>query len=166
MKKQISAAMMIFAMIAAPVTAQELDKRAFEAQVFDVQADKPLQLAELSKQEMKETEGAAGPLVVGLGYLAKSGTFVATRYATPRVAANLLRNGSYQAAHVARANQAKSLAAQVHGRNNILRHGPSGHVNKPVNYSHFQAAKPNPNLSSSRAHVFYGRQLTKNPKFK
>lgn len=59
MKKQISAAVMIFSIIAAPSMAQGVDKQAFEAKVFDVQADKPLQLAELSKQEMKETEGAA-----------------------------------------------------------------------------------------------------------
>ncbi|WP_373747231.1 hypothetical protein [Neisseria dentiae] len=59
MKKQISAAVMIFSIIAAPSMAQGVDKQAFEAKVFDVQADKPLQLAELSKKEMKETEGAA-----------------------------------------------------------------------------------------------------------
>ncbi|WP_165087858.1 class IIb bacteriocin, lactobin A/cerein 7B family [Neisseria yangbaofengii] len=65
MKKQISAAVMIFAMIAAPSMAQSMDKQAFETQVFEVQPDKPLQLAELSKQEMKETEGAVAPWVVG-----------------------------------------------------------------------------------------------------
>ncbi len=47
--------------------AQGVDKQAFEAKVFDVQADKPLQLAELSKQEMKETEGAFAPLAIALG---------------------------------------------------------------------------------------------------
>ncbi|WP_226883416.1 wall-associated protein precursor [Neisseria yangbaofengii] len=59
MKKQFSAAMMIIVMLASPVMAQGVGKQEFEAKVFDVQADKPLQLAELSKQEMKETEGAA-----------------------------------------------------------------------------------------------------------
>lgn len=65
MKKQISAAVMIFSIIAAPSMAQGVDKQAFEAKVFDVQAAKPLQLAELSKQEMKETEGAWVPLLAG-----------------------------------------------------------------------------------------------------
>ncbi len=65
MKKQLTAAMMILSMIAAPSMAQGLDKQAFEAKVFEVQADKPLQLAELSKQEMKETEGAWAPFVLG-----------------------------------------------------------------------------------------------------
>lgn len=163
MKKQITAAMMILTMIAAPTLANSFDNQTFENQVFHTQADTPMELAELSQEEMKETEGAMAPLVA-LGYLTRIGTFVAARYATPRVAASLLRNGSYQAAHVARANQAKNLAAQVHGRNNILRHGPSGHVNGTVNYSHYQVAKPNLNLSSSRAHIFYGRQLAKTPK--
>lgn len=76
MKKQISV-LMIFSVMAAPVMAQEANKQPlklntddkvqtlltenpmkFEHQVFDVKQDKPMQLAELSQKEMKETEGA------------------------------------------------------------------------------------------------------------
>ncbi len=45
--------------------ANGLDNQAFESQVFHTQADAPMQLAELSPQEMKETEGAFLPLVAG-----------------------------------------------------------------------------------------------------
>ena len=58
MKKQITAAMMILTMIAAPAMANSMDNQAFENQVFHTQADTPMQLAELSQKEMKETEGA------------------------------------------------------------------------------------------------------------
>lgn len=63
MKKQITAAMIIFAMIASPAMAKGLDNQAFAAKVFDTEAGKTMQLAELSAQEMKETEGAALPFV-------------------------------------------------------------------------------------------------------
>ncbi|MFC5920143.1 hypothetical protein ACFPVS_05165 [Neisseria weixii] len=45
--------------------------------MFEVQTDKPLQLAELSKQEMKETEGKFIPL--GLA-VAGGGVFAAWKY--------------------------------------------------------------------------------------
>lgn len=48
MKKQITAAMMILTMIAAPAMANSMDNQAFENQVFHTQADTPMQLAELS----------------------------------------------------------------------------------------------------------------------
>lgn len=57
MKKQITAAMMILAIIAALATAGSVDNQAFEDQVFHTRADAPMQLAELSQKEMKETEG-------------------------------------------------------------------------------------------------------------
>ena len=84
MKKQITAAMMILTMIAAPALANSMENQAFENQVFHTQADTPMQLAELSQKEMKEAEGAMAPLVA-LGYLTMIGTFVAARYATPVV---------------------------------------------------------------------------------
>ena len=65
MKKQITAAMMILTMIAAPTMANSMDNQAFENQVFHTQADTPMQLAELSQKEMKETEGEWIPNVVG-----------------------------------------------------------------------------------------------------
>lgn len=65
MKKQITAAMMILTMIATPVMANSMDNQAFEDQVFHTQADAPMQLAELSQKEMKETEGEWIPNAVG-----------------------------------------------------------------------------------------------------
>ena len=65
MKKQITAAMMILTMIAAPALANSMDNQAFENQVFHTQADTPMQLAELSQKEMKETEGEFLPLLAG-----------------------------------------------------------------------------------------------------
>ena len=65
MKKQITAAMMILTMIAAPAMANSMDNQAFENQVFHTQADTPMQLAELSQKEMKETEGEWIPNAVG-----------------------------------------------------------------------------------------------------
>lgn len=72
MKKQITAAMMILTMIAAPAMANSMDNQAFENQVFHMQADTPMQLAELSQKEMKETEGAwianaVGGIMGGVG---------------------------------------------------------------------------------------------------
>ncbi len=72
MKKQITAAMMILTMIATPVMANSIDNPAFENQVFHTQADTPMQLAELSQKEMKETEGAwianaVGGIMGGVG---------------------------------------------------------------------------------------------------
>lgn len=55
----------MLAMLTSPVMAQSLDNQAFEAKVFHSDADKPMQLAELSAKEMKETEGAVAPWVVG-----------------------------------------------------------------------------------------------------
>ena len=65
MKKQITAAMMILTMIATPIMANSMDNQAFENQVFHTQADTPMQLAELSQKEMKETEGEWIPNAVG-----------------------------------------------------------------------------------------------------
>lgn len=64
MKKQITAAVMMLSMIA-PAMANGLDNQTFENQVFHTRADAPMQLAELSQKEMKETEGAFLPIVAG-----------------------------------------------------------------------------------------------------
>lgn len=63
MKKQLTA-LMVLSMLAAPVMAQSLDNQAFEAQVFHNETAQPMQLGELSAQEMKETEGAWIPLAI------------------------------------------------------------------------------------------------------
>lgn len=65
MRKQITAAMMILTMIAAPAMANSMENQVFENQVFRTQAGTPMQLAELSPQEMKDTEGAVAPWVAG-----------------------------------------------------------------------------------------------------
>ncbi|HEZ2051809.1 TPA: wall-associated protein precursor [Neisseria meningitidis] len=75
MKKQITAAVMMLSMIA-PAMANGLDNQTFENQVFHTQADAPIQLAELSQKEMKETEGAAlwfAPVLAGGGRFALTG---------------------------------------------------------------------------------------------
>ncbi len=56
--------MMILTMIAAPAMANSMDNQTFENQVFHTRADAPMQLAELSQKEMKETEGAFLPLAI------------------------------------------------------------------------------------------------------
>lgn len=75
MKKQLTA-LMILSMLAAPVMAQSLDNQAFEAQVFHSETAQPMQLGELSAQEMKETEGAAlwfAPIIAGGARFALTG---------------------------------------------------------------------------------------------
>jgi hypothetical protein len=64
MKKQITEATMMLSIIA-PAMANGLDNQAFEKYVFHTQADAPMQLAELSQKEMKETEGEWIPNAVG-----------------------------------------------------------------------------------------------------
>ena len=76
MKKQLTT-LMVLSMLAAPVMAQSLDNQAFEAQVFHNETAQPMQLGELSAQEMKETEGNFLPL--GL-VVAGSGAFGAWKY--------------------------------------------------------------------------------------
>ncbi len=63
MKKQITAAVMMLSMIA-PTMANSMDNQIFENQVFHTRADAPMQLAELSQKEMKETERAFLPLAI------------------------------------------------------------------------------------------------------
>ena len=82
MKKQITAAMMILTMIAAPTMANSMNNQAFENQVFHTQADMPMQLAELSQKEMKETEGEFLPLAILGGAAIGMWTQHAISYAT------------------------------------------------------------------------------------
>lgn len=94
MKKQMTAVMMMLAMAATPVLAQNPAQGAFETRVFHTEAGNPMQLAELSAQEMKETEGAALWFVPALGAAAATGFRFAvtgfTRHASHQVIA---RNG-------------------------------------------------------------------------
>ena len=112
MKKQITAAMMILTMIAAPALANSMENQAFENQVF-------------------HTEGAAAPLVA-IGIL-HAGRFLAQRWVTQRVAAQALSRGANVYARTSQ--QARAVANQAWGRQNVIRHGQ-----KEIhsNYSHFQ----------------------------
>lgn len=79
MKKQITAVMMMLAMAATPVLAQNPAQGAFETRVFYTEEGNPMQLAELSAQEMKETEGALLPfaaVVLGGGAVGAWGNHI------------------------------------------------------------------------------------------
>ncbi|ARB72058.1 TPA: hypothetical protein WH558_000628 [Neisseria meningitidis] len=145
MKKQITAAVMMLSMIA-PAMANSMDNQTFENQVFHTQADAPVQLAELSQKEMKETEGAAAPLVA-IGIL-HAGRFLAQRWVTQRVAAQALSRGANVYARTSQ--QARAVANQAWGRQNVIRHGQ-----KEIhsNYSHFQNSS-----QKIRGHAFYGNK--------
>ncbi|WP_373761873.1 hypothetical protein [Neisseria dentiae] len=76
MKKQFSA-LLVLSALSTPLMAQSLNHQAFEVAVFHTEAGKPMQLAELSAQEMKATEGKFIPL--GLA-VAGGGAFAAWKY--------------------------------------------------------------------------------------
>ena len=100
-------------------------------------------------KEMLATEGEAAPLV---GILAWNGArWVVTRYVSRRVAVSAARRGC--TLYCKNASQAKSIARQAYGRNNVLRHGPNAHKRNPAHYSHYQ-----PRSQKQRGHVFYGRR--------
>ncbi|WP_455019284.1 hypothetical protein [Neisseria sicca] len=124
MKKQITAAMMILTMIAAPAMANSMDNQAFENQVFHTQADTPMQLAELSQKEMKETEGAFLPIVAGAlmgGAISawanhgiskiKTGQFASTRSTLAATAGGMI-GGGYSSAMLRGAGIATSAFAR------------------------------------------------------
>jgi len=119
MKKQITAAMMILTMIAAPAMANSMDNQAFENQVFHTQADTPMQLAELSQKEMKETEGAW----VALAWRGVTVIIEGSKLSQGQ-AVNVLRNGG----NVITNNQRYSakLAQNAWGKNNVIRHDAHG----------------------------------------
>ena len=108
------------------------------------------EIALLSDQEMADTEGNLAPLIA-IGVL-HGGRFIVTRYVSRRIAVSALQRGCN--VYCSRSSTARSLARQAFGRNNVIRHGPSGHVRSPVHYSHYQRARGG-NFSN---HVFYGRR--------
>lgn len=120
---------------AAPVAtfAQEDINTVFE------QADKPLQLAALSSQEMKETEGAIAPLVA-IGYMTAT-RFIVQRYVTQSVARSMVRSG----AHGVMANT-RAQAANIAGRGGIREF----HAGPGARYTHYHTANRN------GSHVWYG----------
>lgn len=159
MKKQITAAMIIFAMIGTPAMAQGLDNQAFAGKVFHTEAGKSMQLAELSAQEMRETEGEAAPLVA-IGLMA-GGRFIAQRWVTQSVARNMVRsagNNAFRNGTLRYASgkkqvwgvmaNSRSQARAIAGNTRIR----ELHTRKPgTHYRHYHTSTRN------GAHVWYGR---------
>ena len=148
MKKQITAAMMILTMIATPVMANSMDNPAFENQVFHTQADTPMQLAELSQKEMKETEGAWVALAWrGVTVMSRGFTHIIKGSKLSQgQAVNVLRNGG----NVITNNQRYSakLAQNAWGKNNVIRHDAhSTHKSYMPHYQH--------KSSKVTGHTFY-----------
>lgn len=150
MKKQITA-LMVLSLMAAPVMAQDLRNQAFEAQVFHTEAGKPMQLAELSAKEMKETEGAVAPLVA-VGLMA-GGRFIAQRWVTQSVARNMVRSAGNNALRTGNGRvwgvmaNSRSQARAIAGNSRIREFHP-GSGNR---YTHYHT---NPRNGS---HVWYGK---------
>ena len=151
MKKQITAAMMILAIIAAPATAGSVDNQAFESKVFHTKADMPMQLEELSQKEMKETEGAVAPLVaVGLMV---GGRFIAQRFVTQTVARNIVRSAATNATRTGNGQiwgvmaNTRSQARAIAGNSRIREFHP-GSGNR---YTHYHTDPRN------GSHVWYGK---------
>jgi hypothetical protein len=126
-----------------------------EISAMFAQHGEPLELAALSQEEMNETDGAVAPLVA-LGII-HAGRFVAQRWVTQRVAAQVLARGNFSnptfGAWSQTSQQARAVANQAWQRSNVIRHGPTGHVNSKVNYSHYQHSR-----NSIGGHSYYGRQ--------
>jgi len=103
-------------------------------------SDKPMQLAALSQQEMRETEGAVAPLVA-IGVM--TGTrFIAQRWVTQRVAQTMVQRG---ATNVWAPN--RSIANNIAGRGAIREF----HAGPGARYTHFHTSNRN------GSHVWYGR---------
>ena len=100
----------------------------------------PLQLAALSEQEMKETEGAVAPLVA-IGVMTGS-RFIAQRWVTQRVAQRMVQSRATNVMAPTRA-----IASNIAGRGAIREfHSGSG-----ARHTHFHTATRN------GSHVWFGR---------
>jgi len=109
------------------------------AALFEKDSHSP-QLAALSNQEMRETEGAIAPLVyVGI---MMAGRFIIQRAVTQRIAQNMVRSG---AANILAPNRA--IARNIAGRNPIREFHPG----PGSRYTHYH---PNPRNGS---HIWYGK---------
>lgn len=127
----------MLAMLTSPVMAQSLDNQAFEAKVFHSDADKPMQLAELSAKEMKETEGAWAPLAwAGVALTgARGASFIVRGSQLSRAQAiSRLRNGQDVITNSQR--YSSQLANSAWGKNNVIRH--SAHGNHRSYMPHYQ----------------------------
>ncbi|KDN25506.1 hypothetical protein MBO_03377 [Moraxella bovoculi 237] len=81
-----------------------------------------LQATDMTLAEMQETEGAVAPLVA-IGVI-HGGRFIAQRWVTQRVAGAALSKGAN--IYTRNSQQAKAIANQAWGRQNIIRHGKKG----------------------------------------
>lgn len=154
---KVLATLSIVGMLSTPAAAQGLNAGdmafAFGGQGEVAQMAKPELIASargMTQTEMQETEGAAAPLVALMAW--NGARYVVTNHVAPRIAVSALRSGC--SVHCSTAQQASSLARQAIGPNNVIRHGPSGHVNSPIHFSHFQASR-----GFQGGHAFYGRPL-------
>ncbi|WP_205527008.1 hypothetical protein [Moraxella bovoculi] len=105
-----------------------------------------LQTKEMTTTEMQETEGAVAPLVA-IGVI-HGGRFIAQRWVTQRVASAALSKGAN--IYARNSQQAKAIANQAWGRQNIIRHGKK---ELHSNYSHYQHTN-----QKYRGHAFYGKR--------
>ena len=147
----------------AEVTQPALTTPSTEAVVFNNHLDtadlnyafggnQDLQVQAMTSQEMDETQGAVVPAYALGVFMMGTGRFIATRYVSRSVAVNAARNGNNVMVS-GTSQQARSLARQAYGKNNVTRHGPSDHRSH-VDYSHYQPTKRNGN----NGHIFYGNR--------
>ncbi|WP_123803554.1 hypothetical protein [Neisseria weixii] len=119
--------------------------------MFEVQTDKPLQLAELSKQEMKETGGTVAPLVA-VGLMA-GGRFIAQRWVTQTVARNMVRSAGNNAFRNGNNGtwgvmaNSRSQARAIAGNSRIREFHPGS----GARYTHYHTSPRN------GSHVWYGK---------
>ncbi|WP_435938903.1 hypothetical protein ACSF85_00310 [Moraxella bovoculi] len=81
-----------------------------------------LQATDMTLAEMQETEGAVA-LLVAIGVI-HGGRFITQRWVTQRVAGAALSKGAN--IYTRNSQQAKAIANQAWGRQNIIRHGKKG----------------------------------------
>lgn len=111
-----------------------------------------LQIQVMTQQEMDETERAIAPVYAIGVFMLNTGRFIATKYVSRSVAVNAARKGSNVMVR-GTSQQARNLARQAYGNNNVTRHDPSGHKSH-VDYSHYQPTIRNGN----NGHIFYGKR--------
>lgn len=168
MRNKISttAAVVLFAFAAQPVMvmAQHLETAAktaqpqyavqdFEQQVFDTSPNPSLQLAELSDQEMKETEGAVAPLVA-VGVMT-AGRFIVQRMVTQSVAKSMVRSAGSNAFRQSNTwgvmARSRSQAKAILGNKPGVKPIREFHAGSGQRFTHYHTNPRN------GAHVWYGK---------
>lgn len=111
-----------------------------ETNMLFVDVSSAKQVAGLSVQEMKDTEGAVAPLVA-IGVMT-AGRFIVQRWVTQATARALVRRGATNVLAPTR-----QVAARIAGRGRIREF----HAGPGARYTHFHPA------SRNGSHVWYGR---------